>query len=104
VLQDISEVGKGAVELPAVDSLRGLAGVLEGYAEVAAAGASRLCAVNGGGSVANLRELIPCSMRAGFGKMAPANVPFCRVVLLLLVDCRREGNFDEFSSESGLDD
>ncbi len=64
MLQDISEVGKGAVELPAVDSLRGLAGVLEGYAEVAAAGASRLCAVNGGGSVANLQELIPYSIRA----------------------------------------
>ena len=55
VLQDISEVGKGAVKLPAVDSLSSLAGVLEGYAEVAAAGASRLCAVNGGGTVANLQ-------------------------------------------------
>ena len=65
VLQDISEVGKGAIELPAVDSLGGLAGVLEGYAEVAAAGASRLCAVNGGGTVANLQELIPCSCVQG---------------------------------------
>lgn len=61
VLQDISEVGEGALELPAVDSLSRLAGVLEGNAEVAAAGAGRLCAVNGGCSVANLQELIPCS-------------------------------------------
>jgi len=53
VLQDISEVGERAVELPAVDGLGGLAGVLEGNAEVAAAGAGRLCAVNGGCSVAN---------------------------------------------------
>jgi len=60
VLQDISEVGERAVELPAVDGLGGLAGVLEGNAEVAAAGAGRLCAVNGGCSVANLQKLIPC--------------------------------------------
>lgn len=92
VLQDISEVGEGAVELPAVDSLGSLAGVLEGYAEVAAAGASRLCAVNGGGTVANLQQLIPCSERAALAlSIATADVPFCRDVLLLLVDWRREG-------------
>jgi hypothetical protein len=54
VLQDIAEVGEGALELPAVDGLGSLAGVLEGDAEVAAAGASRLCAVDAGCSVANL--------------------------------------------------
>jgi hypothetical protein len=54
VLENISEVGQGALELPAVDGLGGLAGVLEGDAEVAAAGAGRLCAVDAGCCVANL--------------------------------------------------
>jgi hypothetical protein len=54
VLKDISEIGEGALELPAVDGLGSLAGVLVGDAEVAAAGASRLCAVDAGCSVANL--------------------------------------------------
>jgi hypothetical protein len=54
VLEDISEVGERALELPAVDGLGSLAGVLERYAEVAAARASRLCAVDAGCSVANL--------------------------------------------------
>lgn len=57
VLQDISEVGEGALELPAVDGLRSLARVLEGDAEVAAAGAGSLCAVEGLFSVANLPQL-----------------------------------------------
>ena len=86
VLQDISEVGEGALELPAVDCLSGLASVLEGNAEVAAAGAGRLCAVNGGCSVANLQELISCSgCRAHRCIVAAADIPFCRIVLLVLV-------------------
>ena len=43
MLQDISEVGEGAVELPAVDSLGSLAGVLEADAEVRAPSAGALC-------------------------------------------------------------
>jgi hypothetical protein len=86
VLQNIAEVGEGAVELPAVDSLSGLAGVLEGDAEVAAAGASRLCAVNAVGGVANLRQLISHSSCSRLQIiMAAADVPFCREVLWLLV-------------------
>jgi hypothetical protein len=54
VLQDISEVGERALKLPAVDGLGGLAGVLEGNAEVAAARAGRLCALDAGCCVANL--------------------------------------------------
>jgi len=54
VLEDISEVGEGALELPAVDGLGRLARVLEGDAEVAASRAGRLCAVDAGCSVANL--------------------------------------------------
>ena len=54
VLEDISKVGEGALELPAVDGLGSLAGVLEGDAEVAASRAGRLCAVDAGCSVANL--------------------------------------------------
>ncbi len=41
VVEDIVEVGEGAGELPAVDGLRRLAGVLEGDAEVGAARARR---------------------------------------------------------------
>jgi hypothetical protein len=54
VLQDIAKVGERALELPAVDGLGGLAGVLEGNAEVAAARAGRLCALDAGCCVANL--------------------------------------------------
>lgn len=61
MLQDIAEVGEGALEFPAVDGLRSLAGVLEGYTKVAAASAGGLCAVDAGCSVANLPELIRCS-------------------------------------------
>ena len=59
VLQNISKICESTLKFPAVDSLRRLAGVLEGNAEVAAAGAGRLCAVDAGCSVANLPELAP---------------------------------------------
>jgi hypothetical protein len=79
VLQNISEVGESAVELPAVDGLSGLAGVLEGYAEVAAAGASRLCAVNAGCSVANLQQCInSCPSMSVYGASV-GDVPFCQM-------------------------
>lgn len=38
----VLEVGEGALELPAVDGLSGLAGVFEGYTQVAAARAGGL--------------------------------------------------------------
>jgi hypothetical protein len=87
VLQNIAEVGEGALELPAVDSLSGLAGVLEGDTEVAAAGASRLCAVNAVGGVANLLWLISRSWCSGLWIiLSAADIPFYRDVLWLLVE------------------
>lgn len=53
---DVLEEGDGTVELPAVDGLGGLASVLEGDAEVLAAGAGRLGGRNLGGGVATLFE------------------------------------------------
>lgn len=43
---DVLEEGDGALELPAVDGLGGLAGVLEGNPEVGTAGAGRLRGLN----------------------------------------------------------
>lgn len=71
VLQDIAEVGEGALEFPAVDGLGRLAGVLEGDAEVAAASASRLCAVDAGGSVANLAGSISLVLMGCRGAPTP---------------------------------
>ena len=81
MLQNISEVGEGALELPAVDSLRRLARVLEGDAEVAAAGARRLCTVDCG-AVANLPPLINSNARAEV--QAQTDVPYCRVLWVLV--------------------
>jgi len=53
VLLDVLEEGDGALELPAVDGLGGLAGVLEGDAEVGTAGAGRLGGLDLGGGVAD---------------------------------------------------
>lgn len=78
VLEDISEVGEGALELPAVDGLGSLAGVLEGDAEVAAARAGRLCAVDAGCSVANL-HCISASFSIERLHHGTGDVPFCRV-------------------------
>lgn len=54
MVRDILEVGQGAAELPAVDGLRRLAGVLEGDAEVGAASARALGRVDVRGCVADL--------------------------------------------------
>lgn len=54
VLEHIVEEGKGTLKTPSVDSLGGLAGVLERGAEVAAASPGGLCVVDRGGCVANL--------------------------------------------------
>ena len=54
VSNNIAQVRKSAVEFPAVDSLGGFAGVLEGDTEVSTAGAGRFAGLNLGGCVANL--------------------------------------------------
>lgn len=56
VLLDVLEELDGALELPAVDGLGGLAGVLEGNAQVGAAGAGRLGGLNLGRSVSHLKD------------------------------------------------
>jgi hypothetical protein len=58
LLRDVSEVGQGALKLPSVDGLGGLAGVLEGDTQIAAAGASRLAVVYRISGVADLRTFI----------------------------------------------
>lgn len=54
VPDDVVQVGDGALELPAVDGLGGLARVLEGDAEVGAAGAGGFGGFDVGGCVADL--------------------------------------------------
>lgn len=54
LLLDVLEELHGALELPAVDGLGGLAGVLEGHTQVGTAGAGRLLRCNLGGGVASL--------------------------------------------------
>lgn len=51
---DVLEVGDGALELPAVDGLGGLAGVLERNTEVGATGAGGFGGLDLGGGVADL--------------------------------------------------
>lgn len=50
----IVQVGDGALQLPAVDGLSGLARVFEGDTEVGAAGAGGFCGFDRGGCVADL--------------------------------------------------
>lgn len=54
LLADVLEEGLGALQLPAVDGLGGLAGVLERHPEVRPAGASRLRRGNLSRGVPNL--------------------------------------------------
>lgn len=54
VVLDVLKEGDGALELPSVDSLSGLTGVLEGHTEVGTAGAGRLGGLNLGRSVSGL--------------------------------------------------
>lgn len=54
LLLDVLKELDGALQLPAVDGLGGLAGVLEGHSEVGTAGAGRLGGSDLGGSVPNL--------------------------------------------------
>lgn len=54
LLLDVLKEGDSALQLPAVDGLGGLAGVLEGHTEVGTAGAGRLGGSDLGGSVPNL--------------------------------------------------
>jgi len=55
LLQNILEVGGSARELPSIDGLGSLAGVLEGDSEVAAASPGGLCVVDLGCCVADLQ-------------------------------------------------
>lgn len=55
VLLDILEECDGALQLPAVDGLGSLAGVLVGNAQVGAAGAGALRGLDVGGGVADLQ-------------------------------------------------
>ncbi|KAK5627297.1 hypothetical protein RRF57_003012 [Xylaria bambusicola] len=54
LLLDVLEELDGPGQLPAIDGLSGLAGVLEGNSEVGTAGASRLRGLDLSGSVSNL--------------------------------------------------
>ena len=54
VLLHVLEEGNGTLELPAVDGLGGLAGVLEGDTEVGTAGAGRLRGLDLSRGVSNL--------------------------------------------------
>lgn len=54
MLQDVTEVSQGTVELPSVDGLGGLAGVLERNTEVGAASAGGLGRLDFGGGVTDL--------------------------------------------------
>lgn len=54
LLRDVTKVGQRTLQLPSIDSLSGLAGVLEGDAKVAAASPGGLCVVDVGGCVADL--------------------------------------------------
>ena len=54
MLQDVTEVSQGTVELPSVDGLGGLAGVLERDTEVGTASAGGLGRLNFGGGVTDL--------------------------------------------------
>jgi hypothetical protein len=56
VALDVLQEGDGALELPAVDGLGGLAGVLEGDAEVGTAGAGRFRGLDLSGGVTNLQS------------------------------------------------
>lgn len=55
LLLDVLKEGNSALQLPAVDGLSGLAGVLEGHTQVGTASAGRLGGGNFRGGVANLK-------------------------------------------------
>lgn len=56
LLPHVLEVADGALKTPSVDGLSGFAGVLEGYTEVGATGASGFRRGDGVGSVTSLEE------------------------------------------------
>lgn len=69
VLLDVLEEGHGTLELPAIDGLGGLAGVLEGDTEVGAAGAGRFRGLDLSRCVSDLStegrrsKLVLCSLK-----------------------------------------
>lgn len=87
MLQDVTEVSQSTLELPSVDGLGGLAGVLEGDTEVGTASAGALCVVEVGCSVTNLRTAINFAFEnnstAAAGRAAAAargDIPFWRAI------------------------
>lgn len=76
---DILKVLDGALKLPAVDGLGGLAGVLEGHTEVGATGAGGLGVVDVGGSVTDLIYMLILSACAGHERVS-------RTILSVLLD------------------
>ena len=61
MIDDIDQVCKSALELPAIDSLRGFAGVFEGDTEVGAVSTGGLAWLDRGGCVADL-EIGRCQL------------------------------------------
>lgn len=61
MLLNILEELHSTLQLPAINGLRSLAGVLERYSQVGTAGTSRLGRVDLGGSVSNLKQNIVSS-------------------------------------------
>ena len=111
VLQDVTEVGEGALELPSVDGLGGLAGVLEGNTEVGTASAGALCVVEGGCSVTNLRAAInfafdDYSNSSASIATAGGDSPFWRAMRSCVVsrraNVRRSKRVDEQNRKCGL--
>lgn len=63
---DILKVLEGTGDLPAVDGLGGLAGVLERNTEVRAASAGRLLVCDVGSGVADLKEVVLVGAESSF--------------------------------------
>jgi len=75
LLDDVLEELLGAGELPAIDGLGGLAGVLERNTEVRAARASRLRRGNLSGSVPNLRVVKRVPVSPSSSKVRSSKIP-----------------------------
>lgn len=93
LLGDILEVLGGTVELPAVDGLGGLAGVLEGDTEVGATSASALRGVDVGGSVADLEiKSLRQPLCARMGRRSDASRARKKLAALSMQRYARAGN------------
>lgn len=82
LLGDVLEEGDGALELPAVDGLGGLTGVLEGHTEVGTARAGRLRGGDLLSGVANLKYDDE-GQSFGFWDITSMHVPMCSRMFLI---------------------